>query len=112
MSLDRPIGETQLRITQRVEIAAVPGLLHARHALLQDVNYQWNAPATDCVSQWSFALRFSRGEENVTTVFDPHCSCIGLAGSARTAPFTPALMSTFAEKSVEWEQRAGDAATP
>lgn len=106
------IGETTLLVTDRVDITKVPGLLHARHALLQDVNYQWDAPATGCVSQWSFALRFSQGGQDVMIAFDTRCNRIGLNGTERTGPFVPQLMSTFATKSVEWEARAGELTAP
>ena len=103
------ICDTTVLVTQRVEITTVPGLLHARHALLQDVNYQWDAPPTDCVSKWSFALRFELDGEDVILAFDTQCNRIGLNGSERTGPFVPKLMRTFAEKSVEWETRAAGA---
>ncbi len=101
------IAGTTLHVTRRANITKVPGLLHARHALLQDVNYQWDAAATPCLSQWSFGLRFSNNGEDVIVAFDPQCNRIGLKGAADTAPFIPELMSTFATKSVEWETRAG-----
>lgn len=103
------IGGATLLIAKRVEITRVPGLLHARHALLQDPNYQWDAPPTDCLSQWSLALRFEQDGEAVIVAFDPHCNRIGLDGTDRTERILPELMRTFADKSVEWETRAGGA---
>jgi len=100
------IGGATVLIASRVDITGVPGLLHARHALLQDVNYRWDAAPTGCDGQWSFALRFAQGAESVIVAFDPGCNRIGLEGTDRIEPFLPELMRTFAEKSVEWETRA------
>lgn len=103
------IGGATVLISQQAEITSVPGLLHARHALLQDLNYQWDAPPRDCASQWTFALRFEQDGEHALIAFDPHCNRIGLDGTEQTAPLVPELMVTFAEKSAEWEERARDA---
>jgi len=100
------IGSETVLISQHVEITGTPGLLHARHALLQDVNYRWDASQSDCVSQWSFALRFVQDGEDVIIAFDTQCNRIGLTGTERTGPFLPELMQTFAEKSDEWEKGA------
>jgi hypothetical protein len=100
------IGGDTVLVSQHVEITGTPGLSHARHALLQDVNYQWDASQSDCVSQWSFALRFAQDGEDVIIAFDTQCNRIGLNGAERTGPFVPERMRTFAEKSDEWETRA------
>jgi len=100
------IGGTTVLVSQHVEITGTPGLVHARHALLQDLNYQWDASPSDCVSRWSFALRFSQHGEDVIIAFDTQCNRIGLNGTERTGPFVPELMRTFADKSDEWEARA------
>lgn len=102
------IGGATVLIATRVDITGVPGLLHARHALLQDLNYQWDAPPTDCASQWSLALRFEQDGEAVIVAFDPQCNRIGLDGTDRTERILPELMRAFADKSVEWERRAGE----
>ncbi len=95
------------RVTERTDITPVPGLLHARHALLQDVNYQWARPPGDCASDWAFALQFSSDTREAVLAFDPACNLIGVGDTDRTAPFDPVLMRTYTEKSREWELRAG-----
>ena len=100
----RIAGDTVL-ISQHVEITGTSGLLHARHALLQDINYQWDASRSDCTSHWSFALRFSQNGEDVIIAFDTKCNRVGLNGSENTGPLLPELMQTFDDKSDEWESR-------
>ena len=102
------IGNDTVLISQHMEITGTPGLLHARHALLQDMNYRWDAAESDCVSEWSFALRFSRDGEDVIIAFDTQCNRVGLNGTERTGPFMPDLMRTFSQKSDEWEKRLGN----
>jgi hypothetical protein len=98
------IGSDTVLISRHVDITETPGLLHARHALLQDLNYQWDTTHADCVSQWSFALRFVEDREDVIIAFDTQCNRIGLNGIERTGPILPELMRTFAKKSDEWEK--------
>jgi len=99
------IGNDTVLISRHVEITGTAGLLHARHALLQDMNYQWDTSRSDCTSQWSFALRFSQNGEDVTLAFDTECNRVALNGTDRTGPLLPELMGTFAKKSGEWESR-------
>jgi len=103
------IGNSTVLIVRQTDISTVPGLLHARHALLQDLNYDWDAPPSQCVSQWSFALRFEQEGNDTIIAFDPECNRIGLDGADGTGPFNSELMQTYVEKSVEWETRAADA---
>jgi len=102
------IGDVTLAISKSVEITGVPGLLHARHALLQDMNYRWGPP-TRCLGHWEFALKFEQDGDAATVAFDPKCSRIGQEGTNRLGLFSPDLMRTFTEKTDEWESRAADA---
>ncbi|MBX3431762.1 MAG: hypothetical protein KF847_00290 [Pirellulales bacterium] len=45
-----------------VDLAEAKGLIHLRHALTQDGNYDWDAPAVDGAPRWGLALRFSNFE--------------------------------------------------
>jgi len=103
------IAGIRVRVSDEVEVTGTPGMLHARHALLQDHNYHWDKPTADCMSRWEFALRFSGDGNDTVIAFDAQCNQIGLSGSERTAPFVPELMATYAKKSHEWEDRANDA---
>lgn len=63
------------RIARRIDIRQARGLVHARHALIVDANYRWDASASDGRasardSRWSNALAFSRDAARVVLLFD------------------------------------------
>lgn len=56
------------RIARRIDIRQARGLVHARHALIVDANYRWDASASG--GRWSNALAFSRDAARVVLLFD------------------------------------------
>lgn len=50
------IDNQDWQIVQRKEISQARGLVHARQALIQDANYQWDSP--DRPARWSVAVIF------------------------------------------------------
>jgi hypothetical protein len=66
-------------------IMGTPGLLNARHSLTVDESFEWTPAQSDCTPAWQWAIRFSRGDESVTAVFDSECGQIHLLESGKTA---------------------------
>jgi hypothetical protein len=55
-----------------VDISLAPGLLHARHSLLEKASYDWPrtiAASADPVA-WQDGVRFQKGGDTVTLLFD------------------------------------------
>lgn len=61
-------------IKRRLDLGNARGLVHARHALIMDANYDWSreVKAEDAIpaSAWTHAIRFSEGKEEVVLLFD------------------------------------------
>ena len=69
------LPHTQLVITRRTDISKAAGLVHLRHALLQNASYDWQVPA-DRSGSWQFALRFVDGQHLSTLLFDLDHQCV------------------------------------
>ena len=54
---------------QRHNISTMRGLVHARHTLIVDRNFNWQPSVPDPATNWDFALRFSDQQQQVTLVF-------------------------------------------
>lgn len=72
------ISATRFAVTERKDISRAAGLIHIRHFLAEDAYYEWDAPADNCQPRWSYAIRFARGEEQLTLVFDRRCQQVML----------------------------------
>ena len=58
-----------LAILEQVEISRLRGLVHARHALIIDRNYEWSEEPEGQSVTWNLALHFRDGEQQATLVF-------------------------------------------
>ncbi len=65
-----------LQVVQQESLIGKPGFVHARHALIEDASFVWDAAPNACEGKWTFALRFSDDEKAVTVVFNPECKKI------------------------------------
>ena len=93
-----------LEIARRVEISGAPGLLHARHALLQDVNYQWHKAAEADKTAWRFVLEFQAGSERAQVWFSPANQLLAPSPEKTGALLNPALAQAFVDRLPEWLQ--------
>lgn len=55
---------------ERADLSRAPGLIHAKHSLLEEASYDWDRPADVGDAMWEYAVRFERGAEQVTLLFD------------------------------------------
>lgn len=56
-------------IVATADVTAAPGLVHARHALLDDPSFEWQAPTVPA-AQYTLAVRFRDGAGTTTVAFD------------------------------------------
>jgi hypothetical protein len=74
-------GSLQLPVKENHDISDVPGLVHARHMLIEDQTYRWNEAAGKEPPGWSFALCFREEEEEIVLAFDTSRRLVQLVGS-------------------------------
>jgi hypothetical protein len=60
-------------VLKRADVSSEPGLIHARHVFIEDSNFNWSASDSDCRGDWSYALRFSNGDESIHLALDLKC---------------------------------------
>ncbi|MFM7206291.1 MAG: hypothetical protein ACKO4T_06460 [Planctomycetaceae bacterium] len=50
-------GQGRITAVSRHDVSAAPGLVHLRHGLVEDANYDWHAPG-DGTPAWNVAVAF------------------------------------------------------
>lgn len=70
-------------ITRRLNVSRAPGLVHARHSLIVDRNFEWTS-AGKPPPIWDFAIRFSDGRRHTTVLLDYETRAIKALGGERT----------------------------
>lgn len=65
------VGDLDVAILGRLDITPARGLLHARHALIVDHNFDPQKQPTSFAPEWRYALRFHDGDREVLLVLDP-----------------------------------------
>jgi hypothetical protein len=97
------VNSQPLAIAQRTDISAARGLLHARHALIQDASFDWTTAQEDCEPQWQIALRFSGTVSHATMVLDFRCRRAYLVERDKQATLTKVTadaLQRFIEKTM------------
>jgi hypothetical protein len=90
--VDEPVDVTQSR-----------GLVHARHALVDDLSYDWNA-SIPTNTNWEFLLRFRDRDQLVTVAFDAEQGLICFVDQSRVNQFIPKIAAAFRQKRDEWKK--------
>ena len=74
------------------DISQARGLVHLRHALVQDESYEWNVPPASADEfAWRHALRLERGDSRAVIAFDLDRQRAALAGSEQAVALSPRL---------------------
>ena len=76
-------GSQPLPVKERYNISNLPGLVHARHMLIEDQSYLWDESAGTEAPGWSFAICFREGEKEILLAFDSRRRLAQLVGSTR-----------------------------
>lgn len=102
LGLDLPTTLADLPISKRVDVAAMPGLVHARHALIQDASYLWDPqPAAEAPApSWKFGLVFQHDGDDrpgtrreVVLLFAPDQKLVRLLETGEQQPMAETLQS-------------------
>jgi hypothetical protein len=62
------------------DLSAKQGLVHLRHALYQDLSFQWEGrrrEPIDAADDWVYAVQFAEGDEAMTAIFPRDFSRVG-----------------------------------
>jgi len=86
------VGPHAFEVVGRKDLSKTKGLVHARTALLDDHSYDWDDLTTgDCQPRMEYAVRFSRGGEQMTLVFDFGCRGVWIVESQQHATLAPKI---------------------
>lgn len=58
-------------IVERKDVSTAAGMVHARHALLEDASYEWPVVPVDPSTTWELGLMFRPGETDSPTAPEP-----------------------------------------
>ena len=100
------IGGRSVAIRQRARIEEVPGLLHARYALLEDASFQWDAALADQPATWQYAMRFEDDDGAVVLLFDPAAGWVRDLDSGREGRLRPKLVQSYQTRIPQWIEAA------
>lgn len=102
------VDQVNIPVVRRADISHVRGLVHARHPLIIDANFEWDSSAATAPPVWSHALRFADGERSITLLFDFEARRLRLLDGSQEIRITPALARAereFLDKKWDEEQR-------
>jgi hypothetical protein len=107
---DEPLGKmvticgTAYSVGDPVEVTGTRGLVHARHALVDDLSYAWSTKPAD-LGTWEFLLRFRNAEQTVTVAFDTEQGRICYVEQSKLNQLIPKIALAFRQKRDEWRNR-------
>ena len=96
------IDDAIYKVARRQTIDEARGLVHARHALIVDANYEWEAgepAAHDKPLRWTHALRFHDDDNSIVVAISekhPFVRSLSKPGHARLVPKIAAAEVAFA----------------
>lgn len=86
------VGPHAFEIVGRKDLSKTKGLVHARTALLDDHSYDWDDQTRgDCQPMVLYGVRFTRGQEQITLVFDFGCQSVWIVETQRNAALAPKI---------------------
>jgi hypothetical protein len=94
------LGGRGYAIVSKGEVTGERGLVHARHALLEDASFEWDA-AVKTSGDYDMAARFRNGNGTTTVAFDFAHQQLAHVESGRTAKGAAKIMAgwqTFADR--------------
>ena len=68
------------------------GLVHARHSLIVDQNFEWDQLPPHAEIDWDLVIRFSDGADNATVLLDYDSRAVKLLGSEKSATLHPKIV--------------------
>ena len=96
------IDGQRFTVVRQVNIEKVPGLVHARHALIEDASFAWSNAEQPGTPAWQFALRFFDEDQQATIAFDTNCNQVRLIERDRVTRLLAEQMQAFDRKRQDW----------
>lgn len=103
------IGDLDFFVTQKTDISKVKGLVHARHALVEDASFLWPLPpetpdsTEECSPDWQFALHFVGADQTSTVAFDTGCGRVRLLPDVATLTLQSELVEVYRQRPEQWK---------
>ena len=82
-------------VSKMVDLANTPGLIHARHSLVEDASFDWGGSKTDCRPSWTHAMRFRESSRSLVIAFDFPCRRLSQVSTGRSALMVPRIADGF-----------------
>jgi hypothetical protein len=98
-------------VLSKVDISKVRGLVHARHALVEDASFIWDEEPEKRAGEWTIALHFVGPAGETTVAFNTVNGQL-LELAAQHPPqlrLQPQLVNAYIEKSAQWTDKAAAA---
>ncbi len=86
------IENSNLLVLGSIDISDHAGLLHARHALIEDASFDWSRGTSNQHPKWECGLRFKQGESDVNIVLDFVHAELYFVERQRRAPFNAKIL--------------------
>lgn len=96
-----PIGGRDYCVKDRRDISKVPGMLHARQALIEDASFAWGESPDGREPDWQFVLVFSERGEQAIIALDSDCQHVRQCpsdGQASLRPIASGMRTFIAEQ--------------
>jgi hypothetical protein len=81
------------KVVQTKDVSSAKGLVHARHAFLEDASFQWDQPVDFGGPNWQYAVRFQGDQEQATILLDMKRGAAGSWEARRAVLFSPKTAS-------------------
>ena len=99
------IGGVEFWLDEPLDVTHSRGLVHVRHALVDDLSIDWDATALES-KQWDFLLRIRDGEQHVTVAIDTESGQLYYVEGSRLAQLIPNIAAAMRQKRDDWEKLA------
>jgi hypothetical protein len=81
------------KVVQTKDVSSAQGLVHARHAFLEDASFQWDQPVDFSHPDWQYAVRFQADQEQATILLDLKLGAAGFWEAKRAVHLSPKTAS-------------------
>ena len=83
-----PMDSRDLNSAEKKDISEAQGLVHARHAFLEDASFNWNQPISTEV-EWQYAVWFDGGKDHIFVMLDLKNGVVGSSESYQALRLSP-----------------------
>lgn len=86
-----------------VDVTRSRGMVHARHALVDDLSFDWSATPSGRF-EWDFLLRFQDGNQQLVAAIDSEQGVVCNVNGSRVLQLIPKIAAAMRKKRDEWQQ--------